>query len=203
MAVAWESKRNSPSGLPAEIHAALDAHAAFRNPALLLGIVEHRVILDTPKTPSQNDLWCIMSTDTGLASVAVEGKAREDFDKRLTDWFGSGTERGGKERRLKFLCEVLGVCREPEVTHRYQLFHRAASAVLEARRWHLTKALVLVQSFKESATSWQDFVDFATLLGLSVARNGVSEAAKAGGVDLHLAWVHSELATDEIAALAV
>jgi hypothetical protein len=48
---------------------------------------------------------------------------------------------------------------------------------------------MLVQSFKESSTSWQDYVDFAALLGLTVARNRVSGPVKAGSTDLYLSWV--------------
>ena len=203
LAVSWESRRGTESGLPDEVYEALHSHVAFREPALLLGIVEHRVALDTPKTPSQNDLWCMLSTATGHVSVAVEGKAGEDFDRRLKDWFGSGKEKDGKERRLKFLCDVLGIKEAPALTLRYQLFHRAASAVLEARRWRIGRALMLVQSFSESATSWQDYADFAELLGLSVARNTVSGPVMLDGVELYVGWVHSEVASDEVAATAV
>lgn len=62
---------------------------------------------------------------------------------------------------------------------------------------------MLVQSFKESGTSWQDYVDFADLLGLAVTRNSVSGPVKAGDAELYLAWVKSEPATDAIAAAAV
>jgi hypothetical protein len=65
--------------------------------------------------------------------VTVEGKAGEEFDKRLVDWLKS--EGDGKERRLAFLCKTLGVTSRPDPGLRYQLFHRAASAVLEAQRW--------------------------------------------------------------------
>lgn len=201
MAVSWESERASESGLPHEIHAALNAHPTFRNPRLLLGVVEHRVMLDTLKTPSQNDLWCMLITDEGQVSVAVEAKAGEEFDKRLQDWLASESE--GKERRLAFLCRELGVSGVPDQNLRYQLFHRAASAVLEAKRWRVGKALMLVQSFKESGTSWQDYADFAALLGLTVGRNIVSGPVKASGVDLYLSWVESPLATDAAAASAV
>jgi hypothetical protein len=84
LAVSWESRRATESGLPIEVHGVLNAHAAFRSPTLLLGIVEHRVQLDTPKTLSQNDLWCMIATEAGQASVAVEAKAGEDFERRRT-----------------------------------------------------------------------------------------------------------------------
>jgi len=180
----------------------LAAHEAFRNPELLIGVVEHRVNLDTVKTPSQNDIWCILGTDAGSVSVAVEGKAGENFDKRLGDWLES--DRSGKERRLAFLCNVLGAEAKPDPGLRYQLFHRAASAVLEAKRWRLPKALMLVQSFSESRTAWSDYSDFAKFLGFgAVARDRVSGPIRASEVDLYLAWVHSEPGKDIDAAAAV
>lgn len=200
MAVSWESKRDSESGLPFEISAVLNTHADLRGPVLLVGIVEHRVPLDSVRTPSQNDLWCMLLTDGGQVSVAVEAKAGEEFDKRLRDWLGTSE---GKRKRLAFLCDVLSIAGEPDPGLRYQLFHRAASAVLEAKRWRVGKALMLVQSFKESATSWQDYVDFAALLGLTVSRHSVSGPARANGADLYLGWAESELAADAIAATAV
>ncbi|MHB1094731.1 MAG: DUF6946 family protein [Gemmatimonadaceae bacterium] len=203
LAVSWEARRTTDSGLPPEVHAVLNAHAAFRNPRLLVGIVEHRVALDTAKTPSQNDLWCMVGTDTGQASVAVEGKAGEEFDRRLDVWLGSDGDRRGKDARLRFLCEVLGANDRPDPQLRYQLFHRAASAVLEAERWGVGKALMMVQSFAESPTSWQDYVDFAAWLGVKVSRDSVSGPVKTRSTDLYLAWVHSDLATDALAATAV
>jgi uncharacterized protein DUF6946 len=201
LAVSWESQRESRSGLPQEIFDVLTAHETFSNPVLLVGVVEHRVKLDTAKTPSQNDLWCVLATDAGHVSVAIEGKAGEDFDKRLGDWLKS--ESDGKERRLAFLCDVLGVETKPDLGLRYQLFHRAASAVLEAKRWRFPKALMLVQSFRESKTAWNDYSDFAKFLGLNVARDSVSGPVSASGVDLYLAWVHSPLGKDSDAAAAV
>ena len=201
LAVSWESQRESQSGLPHEVLRVLSAHEAFGNPVLLVGIVEHRVKLDTNKTPSQNDLWCVLGTDGGHVSVAVEGKAGEDFDKRLEDWLNS--DSNGKERRLEFLCKVLGIDSKLDFGLRYQLFHRAASAVLEAKRWRLSRALMLVQSFKESKTAWNDYADFAKVFGLDVSRDSVSGPVKASACDLYFAWVHSAVAKDSDAAAAV
>lgn len=187
--------------MPEEVRLVFDTHPDLRNPKLLIGVVEHRVELDTVKTPSQNDLWCMVLTDSGQVSVAVEGKSGEDFDKTLADWIGQGSL--GKERRLAFLCDVLKIQAKPDLAHRYQLFHRAASAILEARRWNVDKAVMLVQSFSESQTSWQDYVKFAALLGVSVARNTVSAPVSVDAGRLYLAWVDSPLASDASAAHAL
>lgn len=201
LAVSWESQRESASGLPLEVLKVLAAHEAFQNPVLLVGVVEHRVNLDTSKTPSQNDIWCVLGTDSGHVSVAVEGKAGEDFDRRLGDWLKSDGD--GKERRLAFLCDVLGAASRPDLGLRYQLFHRAASAVLEAKRWRLPRALMLVQSFRESKTAWSDYSDFAQFLGLQVSRDSVNGPVTASGVDLYIAWVNSQVGKDSDAAAAV
>lgn len=203
LAVAWEAARQSAAGLPPDVEAVLGNSDAFADPMLLIGIVEHRVQLDTKKTPSQNDLWCVLRTRTGLASVAVEGKAGEDFDKPLTEWMGAATDRTAKEARLAFLCGVLGSPGPPDHSLRYQLFHRSASAVLEAERWGLGRALMLVHSFSESKTSWLDYAAFATWLGVAAERNRVVGPIKARGSQLFLGWVDSPCASDAVAALAV
>jgi len=151
--------------------------------------------------PSHSDVFALARGEAGLVSMTVEGKAGEDFDKRLGDWLKSDGD--GKERRLAFLCDVLGAASKPDLGLRYQLFHRAASAVLEARRWRLPKALMLVQSFRESKTAWKDYSDFAKFLGLDVSRDSVGGPVKASGVDLYLAWVHSDVGKDSDAAAAV
>jgi len=191
----------TPSGLPQEVLRVLAAHESFANPVLLIGVVEHRVNLDTTKTPSQNDIWCLLGTDSGHVSVAVEGKAGEDFDRRLGDWLKSDGD--GKERRLAFLCGVLGAAQRPDVGLRYQLLHRAATAVLEAKRWRLPSALMHVQSFRESKTAWNDYSDFAEFLGLQVSRDSVSGPVRTSGVDLYLAWVNCDVSKDSDAAAAV
>ncbi len=143
----------------------------------------------------------MLLTNSGHLSVAVEAKAGEDFDRRLSEWLVSDGE--GKTQRLEFLCRTLGLDSNPDKSLRYQLFHRAASAVLEARRWRVEKAMMLVQSFSESRTSWQDYVAFAAQFGLSVVKGGVSGPVRIGDTEFYLGWVESPLATDAVAALAV
>ncbi len=200
-AVSWESQSASHTGLPQEIDAAFSRHPSFQRATLLLGIVEHTVILDDPKRPSQNDLWGVLLTDEGHVSMAVEAKAGEDFDKPLGVWLKSDSE--GKEKRLAFLCNQLGLQKAPPDALRYQLFHRSVSAVLEARRWRFPTALMLVQSFEESRTSWQDYAAFASFLGLDARRNEVSGPRALAGIALFLAWVDSPKADDRRAASAV
>lgn len=201
LAVSWESRRVSASGLPPEIELAFTTHAVFVGAVLLLGIPEHRVTLDDPKRPSQSDLWAMLRTPRGLASMSIEAKAGEEFDRRVGDWLGREGE--GKEKRLAFLSDCLGLTSTPPRSIRYQLLHRTASAVLEAKRWGAPLALMLVQSFAESPTSWQDYADFAGILGLNARRGGITESRQLGEIELHLAWVDSPLADDGVASQSV
>lgn len=201
MAVAWESRRDTESGLPPEVEMVLSSHPRFQGARLLIGVVEHSVILDDKRRPSQNDLWGVLLTNAGLVSMSVEAKAGEEFDKRLGDWFQQDSK--GKEQRLSFLCKKLAIEEKPSKSLRYQLFHRAASAVIEARRWHLPIALMLIQSFSESKTSWQDYADFAALFRLDAMRNKVIGPWRLEGIDLFLGWVDSIKADDAMAASAI
>jgi hypothetical protein len=201
LAVDWESCRDTETGIPQHVAEALDTHSDFQGSRLLLGVAEHSVVLDDSRRPSQNDLWAILRTEVGHVSVAVEAKSGEDFDKPIGDWLGDGSSR--KSRRLSFLCETLGLLERPGNHVRYQLIHRAASALLEARRWGFERALLLVQSYGESKTSWTDFDVFGTVMGLTLFRNRVVGPCAACNEKLYVAWVDSPPADDRRAALAV
>jgi uncharacterized protein DUF6946 len=201
LAIAWEAAARSRSGLPAEVTQALATSPTFRDVELIAAIPEHRVTLDDERRPSQNDLWLVLWTPRGYASVTVEAKAGEDFDKPIDQWLNQDSK--GKDVRLRFLTKALGLV-EPLPGHiRYQLVHRTASAILEGQRCHFHLALMLVQSFEESRTSWTDFETFATCLGLSASRGSVAGPRRVSGMDLYLAWVDSPKASDDVAASAV
>lgn len=199
LAVSWERHRNSESGLPPEISAAFDTEPDLGEARLLLAIPEHRVVLDDERRPSQNDLWAVVRTRRGVCSVAVEAKAGEEFDKPLEEWNTSV----GTAKRLKFLRGVLNLIEEPPSSLRYQLLHRTASAVLEARRWGLAHAVMLVQVFGESKTSWTDFVAFAACLGAGATRNRVTAGRPVHEIQLYVGWVDSLPSADGDAVAAI
>lgn len=201
LAVSWESRRNTETGMPDEIQNALNSNQVFQNARLLFAAPEHRVFLDDDRRPSQNDLWAVLLLANGYASVAIEAKAGEEFDKPIAEWLRE--DSNGKIARLLFLCKTLGLPKQPPGEIRYQLLHRTASAILEARRWRMATALMLVQSFNESPTSWEDYCAFARLLGLEPHRGGVSGVRNLGDCNLFLGWVDSPMASDLQAAIAL
>ena len=72
----------------------------------------------------------------------------------------------------------------------YQLLHRTASAIYEAQRYKCDTALMLVHSFSQRQTSFEDFQSFAHAMGMPISEPGLISAAKTcEGVQVYLGWV--------------
>jgi Domain of unknown function (DUF6946) len=135
----------------------------FQSPELIDAFLERQTDLGSDGRASQTDLLAIVGIGQDLAIVAVEGKAGEPFDKRVEEWL---RDNGKKDARLTCLCETLGLSRDAALPLRYQLLHRSVSAVLEARRYRASVAMLLVHSFKEDKKGFADFASFLKALGL-------------------------------------
>jgi hypothetical protein len=194
LAVSWEIAARTDRGLPVAVAEVLDAHEITRNAQLLFGVPEHRVSLPGGSRASQTDLWAVLKGAAGWISVAVEGKAREPFGPTVNEWLQEAS--AGKRTRLDMLCQTLGVPAINASDLRYQLFHRTASAVLEATRIGAGTAMLLVHNFYPASTAWTDYQLFVELLGATASRNGICEAQCLGVERLLLTWVDSPLATD-------
>ncbi len=149
-------------------------------------VAEHAVFLDTLSTPSRTDIMAFCSNgDNNRVVVAVEAKSRESFSDRIFRWIRTAdrsvsaqqeklfdisngiVER--KQRRLDFLNQVLGTQVYANSELRYQLMHRTASAILEARNLRAKAAIVVIQSFFPSVENLFDFSDFLDALNVSGA----------------------------------
>src|SRR4051794_9847501 len=104
LAYAWEDAKSWPP----EVAAALEA-SRFGGLEPLLALPEHKVPLPGGTTPSQTDLLVIARRpERALVVIAVEGKAEEPFgDHTVADW--RSTESDGREVRLRFLLDLLGL----------------------------------------------------------------------------------------------
>lgn len=181
-------------GFPPAIREALDASdaEAVSGLELLLGLPEHKVALPGGSRASQTDLFVLASNSAGrLVSVAVEGKAAEPFGPTVEKWLEGASP--GKLERLAFLRETLAIRDEHALpAMRYQLLHRAAAAVVEARRFGAVAALMLVHSFGSNEDSLKDYQAFARLLGATPAQDAISFAKALDGVELLLGWVNDQ-----------
>lgn len=176
-------------GLPAAVREVLAGCPHYAGAELIDGFFEREVDLGTPGRNSQTDLMVVLGIGDELAIMAVEGKAEESFGELVAEWLRTD-EQGGKARRLARLCETL--CLDPKSVSalRYQLLHRTASAIYEARRYRARHAVMLVHSFSAASSWFDDFTAFSAAMGTAVSSPGeVSDNCTCEGVSLRLAWL--------------
>ncbi|HTU45372.1 MAG TPA: hypothetical protein VMF91_09930 [Bryobacteraceae bacterium] len=149
------------------------------------GFFEREVELGSPGRNSQTDLMVVVGLSNELAVIAVEGKVEESFAELVSDW----NNTPGKQRRLEILCASLGIPPAQVGSVRYQLLHRAASAIYEANRYRARHALMLVHSFSPTHRWFEDFATFSCVMGQPLQPTGVCSVAKiCEGVSFRLAW---------------
>lgn len=189
-ALSWEKAK----GMPKEIQKMVSTNANFEGMELLLALPEFKVNLSGGSKPSQNDILALFRTENALTVMTVEGKAKEDFDKKIIDWKQSRSEKGAKER-LGFLLEKIGIKDKVIDSLRYQLFHRLASALIMAEKFHAKNAIMTIQSFNDNnkENHFDDFTQFMELYGISsVEKSKLYKLAELNGIEVFAGWVYSE-----------
>lgn len=189
-AYSWENAKD----MPAEIRALFkNADADLQDASLALAIPEYKVDLAGGNRPSQNDVFALLTCQGGLISMMVEGKAREAFDGTLGEW-KKRTSSNGVKLRLADIMDNIGLKTPVPEGVRYQLLHRTASAVIEAKRFHAKYAVMLVQSFEsdDAKNHYADFCYFVSLFGAKPAKKTLIEISRPHGRRLFVAWVQSK-----------
>ncbi len=176
--------------LPPAIRAILDTDLVFADAKLRKVFFEKQTVLDDlARGPSQTDVLAILDIKSGLAVVGVEGKVNEPFGPAISDW---NDYSPGKLRRLAGLVERLNVAPADSIgTLPYQLLHRTAAALLEAKQAGASEVVVLVQSFSPDTVMahFGDFQRFTTALGAPVTRPGtLSRVIELQRARLQLGW---------------
>jgi len=161
--------------------------ACLHDLEFLIGIPEHEVPLPGGRRPSQNDVFVLAKGSDGLVSITVEGKVSESFDSPVDQRFAKPTP--GQSTRLAFLLDLLELNRGNVGGIGYQLLHRTASAILEARRFGASHAVLLVHSFSQEMAHFDDYKNFVGLYGQTAEANRLYEAKQLGDITLYLGWV--------------
>lgn len=201
LADSWEQAKKSKDGLPKKISRAIrNTPLGVSGLDLLIAIPERDTPMPGKGLPSATDLFCLARNGVGeTISMAVEGKVLEPFDSLISKWLKAGKSPGSPANRLKRITDICGLlgCQMNQDAENlyYQLFHRTAAAVLEAKRFNCRHALMLVHSFDRTKppVHFQAFKEFALYLGADeeeVRPNTVfSIADLKGGIRLWLGWV--------------
>ena len=182
----WLATGDLPEAVGAVLRGAGEPWASL---APILVVPEHAVPLPGGSMAAHGDVFCLGRHDTGLMSLAIEGKTEEGFGADLTRW--QREMPSGRKTRLAFLSDLLGVTLPLPGDLRYQFLARMAGAVIEAQRFHAGAATLLVQSFSPQNTGFADFARFASIMGASGAAivNVPVPLGKRGGIERYAIWV--------------
>lgn len=174
--------------LPPSIRALLDQAPEWRGAELIDAFAERCTDLgDGRASHSQSDLLAVVGLSDGLGLIGIEAKVNEGFDRTVDEWRAQPSV--GKKARLEKLCALFGL--DPsKVGHlRYQLFHRTASAVIEAKRYRARHAMMIVQSWSPDHDGYDDYAAFFSALGVvGLPRGQVSRPLLVDGVALRTGW---------------
>lgn len=185
LAHCWEAS----NGFPEEVALpfAQCTHPLLQDLAMLQGIPEFKVPLPGGERPSQNDIFVLARSAVGLVSIMVEGKAMESFGPPLNEWYQNASP--GKMERLSFILDTLGLSVLPHGKIRYQLLHRAASAIITGEQYHTTAAVLLVHSFSQERIGWDDYQEFTSLFGVEARIGCVQGLGTMSKVPFFGVWV--------------
>ncbi|MHC2795526.1 hypothetical protein ACVINZ_004538 [Mesorhizobium jarvisii] len=186
LARCWEKA----GGLPSEIARLLTLIGPL--PELLLALPEHKVPLPgSQRGDSQNDLFALIRAGGHTVAVTIEGKVDEPFDQPLGRWLANASD--GKRKRLAFICELLGLTQPLSDNIRYQLLHRTASAVIEARRFKTDAAAMIVHSFSPTRRWFEDYSAFVALFGATAEPDQLVCVHPGSTPRLYLGWASGEI----------
>ncbi len=65
--------------------------------------------------------------------------------------------------------------------------------MIEARRFHAARAVMLVHSFSNSDSWIEDFLRFASLMGAAADSGRIVLASTRSAIPIHLGWVRGDL----------
>jgi hypothetical protein len=186
VANSWEAAADK---LPPEIQTLLATgpREAFADVRLLVALPEFTVPLPGGKNATQTDVFAIARSSAGLLTIAVEGKVDEPFGSTVEQ-----KRKSGGEERLAYLHDLLQLSPSSSGALRYQLFHRTAAAVLLARDFNATAAVMVVQSFSPEHRWFDDFYNFGRALGVELSRGSLGSVGVRGGVPLYIGWTSGD-----------
>ena len=95
----------------------------------------------------------------------------------------------GKRSALRFLLRSLGLNTVPEDSIRYQLLHRAASAIITGEKYRAVAAVLVVHSFSQAHTGWSDYQAFTNLFGVEAVVGTIQKLSISSSLPLFGMWV--------------
>ena len=153
----------------------------------ILAVPEFKVCLPGGVRASQNDIFVLAQSVAGPVVVMVEGKVNESFGPTVEAWRKDAS--AGKKARLEFLSRTLGLESSPSGLVRYQLLHRAASAIIVGEQYRAAAAVLAIHSFSPKKAGWRDYQVFTRLFGLEAQMGEIQRIGSATRIPFFGVWV--------------
>lgn len=185
LAHSWEAADGFPSEVNLPFSQSTEPLLANLTP--LLAVPEFKVRLPGGVRASQNDIFVLARSSSGPVSIMVEGKVNGSFGPTLDEWRNEASP--GKNERLSFLLRSLGLGTVPAGSVRYQLLHRAASAIITGEQYRAAAAVLIVHSFSQERAGWSDYQAFTRLFRVEAAVGSVQRLGSASSLPLFGVWV--------------
>lgn len=153
----------------------------------ILAVPEFKVCLPGGVRASQNDIFVLARSVAGPVVVMVEGKVNESFGPTIESWRKDASV--GKKARLQFLSRTLGLESSPPALVRYQLLHRAASAIIVGEQYRAAAAVLVIHSFSPKKAGWKDYQVFTRLFGLEAQMGVIQRLGATSRIPLYGVWI--------------
>lgn len=185
LAHSWEAA----DGFPAEaiLPFTKSTEPLLANITPVLAVPEFKVPLPGGVRTSQNDIFILARSSSGPVSIMVEGKVKESFGPTLDNWRRKASP--GKEKRLRFLIRKLGLGTIHTDSVRYQLLHRAASAIIIGEQYRAAAAVLIIHSFSQNLAGFSDYQAFTRLFKVEAEVGSVQRLGSASSIPLFGVWV--------------
>ena len=188
LAYCWQETGDFPPEVREVLHNS--GIGVFKDIEMLIALPEYKVPLPGGLRASQNDIFILAKGNEQLVSITVEGKVSEPFGDRVSEW--RARSKGGREVRFRYLCELLALDTATVGHIRYQLLHRTASALIEAKRFNASHALMLVHSFGLHNEGFEDYEQFLALFDVMGKVGSLVFVRNINGIKLYFGWVKGD-----------
>ncbi|MBK0401212.1 hypothetical protein H0I76_18590 [Limibaculum sp. M0105] len=172
--------------IPPAVMCVISERPEFAAARLVEGHFERTTPIPGRGKASQTDLLALCEARGERFVLGIEGKVDETLGPLVSEWDDASPNR---RARLSGLIELLEANPAGTARLRYQLLHRTAAALIEAKHFGTRHAIMLVHSFDPAHAWFDDFSNFAAWLGAPCPSPGrLSAPLNRSGVYLYLGW---------------
>jgi len=160
---------------------------ALEEASFVEGFFERGIDLGDGRRPSKTDLVALLCINKRLVVMSVIAMVDKPFGNLIVHELVAASP--AKRARIERLRAMLDISVTDVETIPYELLHRTAAVVIEAKRFCADTAVMMVHSFDRDDSGIEDFQRFARAIGIKEAKaTYTSGPVLVDGVKLYVGW---------------